>query len=85
MSDQPNRAAGVVTSFETVDPSDDPDWPLTRIKGLIKDDLDGRIYIYNHKTFEGWYDARPLVGKRVRFLRYYSGQHGHVAEEVELE
>ena len=82
MSDQPNRAVGAVISFRTLQ-EDDPDWPFARIVGEIKDDLDGRLYKYSHLTFKAWYEARPLVGKRVRFLKFW-GSQGNVAEEVEL-
>lgn len=78
-----NAAKGVIVSFETV-PAGQEDWPLARIKGTIIDDVDGAAYKYNERSFEGWFDGKPLLGKRVHFLKY-RGSQGNVAEDVELE
>ncbi|MHC8305016.1 hypothetical protein [Pseudomonas sp. PB3P13] len=80
MSNLPNRTVGVIVSFE----AEDPDWPLSRVKGTIRDDRDGILYKFNEKTFVGWFEGLPLLGKRVRFLAT-NGAPGYVAEDVELE
>lgn len=84
MDSKSNQSTGVIISAELSDQYGSWDWPLSYIKGEIEDDEGGRKFKFNHKSFKGWFEATPLVGKRVRFLRF-AGWNGLVAEEVELE
>ncbi|WP_433736609.1 hypothetical protein [Pseudomonas putida] len=84
MGSESNQTTGVIVSAKLYDDTDSWDWPLSRIIGEVNDDQGFGIFKFTHRSFEGWFEARPLVGKRVRFLRY-KGQQGQTAEEVELE
>ncbi|WP_409317244.1 hypothetical protein [Pseudomonas sp. KCJK9016] len=80
MDTDSNKTAGPIVSFE----AEDETWPLSRVKGTIKDDRDGTIYMFTERTFRGWYSGRPLLGKRVIFFAIL-GPSGHIADDVELE
>lgn len=80
MDTDSNKTAGPIVSFE----AEDETWPLSRVKGTIKDDRDGTVYTFTEKTFTGWYSGRPLPGKRVSFFAM-RGPQGYIADDVELE
>ena len=86
MDSEPGRTAGVIISAELVKDYDSWDIPASSIRGEIKDDVGDpdKTFMFTNRTFRGWFEAKPLVGKRVRFTRV-KGQLGYMAEHVELE